>query len=925
MVQDLSSLTAHIDGEPMLFSEGDTVLTFVDRHLGRGHVPTLCDAPQLEPYGACRVCSVEVALQADGPRRVVASCHTPLTAGMFIFTESPKVRNLRRNIVELVLTDHPLDCLTCEVNGNCELQTVAAKVGIRKVRYPAGANHLDRTKDLSHPYLTSDLSKCINCSRCVRACDEVQGQHVLSMHGRGFEARIIKGLDESFMDSTCVSCGACSQACPTSAISDVFQSKAIEATKKTRTVCTYCGVGCNLDVATKGREVLSIQAPTDSEVNHSHTCLKGRYAFRFVNHRDRLRTPLIRYNGHFTEATWDEAYDYIVKNLTRIKEEHGGNAVAGISSARCTNEENYLMQKFIRVGFGTNNIDACARVCHSPTAWGMQKAFGTGAATNSIADLEFTNCILITGANPTEGHPVTGSRIKQRVMKGVPLIVIDPREIELVPYAKHHLQLRPGTNVALLDMFAFYLLDEDLIDRDFIANRCENWEVFEQGLRSLDLDELEHLHGVPREQVRAAAIEYGKAANAMAFHGLGVTEHSHGSKTVMTLADIAMMTGNIGRPGVGVLPLRGQNNVQGAADMGCQPHQGAGYLQVNDPEVHQRYEEFYGAHLSDEIGFKIPQMYEAALDGRLKALWIMGEDVAQTDPNTEHVTAALNALDFLVVQELFMTPTCEFADVVLPASSFLEKSGTFTNGERRVQRVNAVIPPLEGTKPDGVIVAEVMQRLGLDQPDYTPEGVLAEIAQIVPFFKGATWENLTEQGTQWPIAEGGVGTPILHLGSFKRGLGKFHFFPFQESKEIEKHAAEYPFILTTGRILEHYNCGTMTRRTANAEIVGEDLLAIHPDDAAKKGITDGDLVRIHSARGEVRIKARLSTEVKPGILYTTFHFPEHLVNMVTSSECDEDTMCPEYKVVAVEVERVAEASDTSRVVGQGEVVGAGNR
>ena len=372
----------------------------------------------------------------------------------------------------------------------------------------------------------------------------------------------------------------------------------------------------------------------------------------------------------------------------------------------------------------------------------------------------------------------------------------------------------------------------------------------------------------------------------------------------MTLADIAMMTGNIGRPGVGVLPLRGQNNVQGAADMGCQPHQGAGYFQVNEPEMHRRYEEFYGAHLSDRIGYKIPQMYEAALDGRLKAMWIMGEDVAQTDPNTEHVQAALNALDFLVVQELFMTPTCEFADVVLPASSFLEKSGTFTNGERRVQRVNAVISPVAGTKPDGVIIAEIMQRMGMDQPDYTPEGVLAEIAQIVPFFAGATWENLTEQGTQWPIAEGGVGTPILHLDSFKRGLGKFHFFEFRESKELEKHGVDYPFILTTGRILEHYNCGTMTRRTGNAKIVSEDLLAIHPEDAAKKGIEDGDLVRIFSARGEVRIKARISTEVRPGILYTTFHFPEALVNMVTSSECDEDTMCPEYKVVAVDVERV---------------------
>ncbi|RFC48763.1 MAG: formate dehydrogenase major subunit [Verrucomicrobia bacterium] len=899
-----TATVAWIDGVACGMQPGETVLKFVDRYKGRGHVPTLCDAPQLEPYGACRVCSVEVALQADGPRRVVASCHTPMAAGMHVYTESAKVLRLRRNIVELVLTDHPLDCLTCEVNGNCELQTVAAKTGVRKVRYPAGANHLDRAKDESHPYMTSDLSKCINCSRCVRACDEIQGQHVLSMHGRGFAARIIKGLDTTFEKSPCVSCGACAQACPTSAISDVFQSKSIEATKKTRTVCTYCGVGCNLSVATKGNEVLSIQAPLDSEVNHAHTCLKGRYAFRFVKHRDRLRSPLIRRDGKFEEATWDEAYDYIAANLGRIKAEHGGNAVGGISSARCTNEENYLMQKFIRTVFGTNNIDACARVCHSPTAWGMQKAFGTGAATNSVIDLQYTECILVIGANPTEGHPVTGSKIKQRAMKGVPLIIIDPREIELVPYAKHHLQLRPGTNVALLDMFAYYIWEAGKIDRKFIAERCENWEAFEEGLRGLDLDELERIHGVPREQVKAAALEYAGASAAMAFHGLGVTEHSHGSKTVMTIADLAMMTGNIGRPGVGVNPLRGQNNVQGAADMGCQPHQGAGYLAVNDPEVHRLYEEFYGVHLSDQIGWKIPQMYEAALAGKLKAMWIMGEDVAQTDPNTEHVKAALNALEFLVVQELFMTPTAEFADVVLPASSFLEKSGTFTNGERRVQRVNAVIAPLEGTKPDGVIIAEMMQRMGCDQAAYTPDGVLAEIAEIVPFFKGATWEGLTDQGRQWPIAPGNVGTERLHLGTFKRGLGKFHFFDFKESKEIERHGVEYPFILTTGRLLEHYNCGTMTRRTGNAEIVTGDTLAIHPEDAARKGIEDGDEVVVRSARGEIPMLARISGEVKPGVLYCTFHFPEVLVNIVTSSECDEDTMCPEYKVVAVDIAKV---------------------
>jgi len=905
MVQDLSTLTAFIDGEPYRFNVGDTLLNFVDRHRGRGFVPTLCDAPQLEPYGACRVCSVEVALQADGPRRVVASCHTPLSAGMHVFTESQKIRRLRKNIVELVLTDHPLDCLTCEVSGNCELQTVAAKVGIRGVRYPAGANHLDRAKDHSHPYMTSELSKCINCSRCVRACDEIQGQHVLSMHGRGFNAKIIKGLEQSFADSECVSCGACSQACPTSAISDVFFSKSIEATKKTRTICTYCGVGCNLNVATKGDQVLSIQAPVDAEVNHAHTCLKGRYAFRFYNHKDRLRKPLIKQpDGGFKEATWDEAYDRIFARLTQIKADHGGNAVAGISSARCTNEENYLMQKFIRQVMGTNNIDCCARVCHSPTAWGMQKSFGTGAATNSYEDIEHSRCIMVIGANPTEGHPVTGARLKQHIMKGTPLIVIDPRKIELVPYASHHLQLRPGTNVALLNMFARCILDAGLVKQDFVKKRCENWDEFEAGLRALDLDALEKATGVNRELVRAAAIEYASAEAAMSFHGLGVTEHEQGSKTVMLISNIAMMTGNIGRPGVGVNPLRGQNNVQGAADMGCQPHQGAGYFEMDDVDVQKRYEAFYGVPSPTEPGWKIPQMFDAAIEGKLKALWLMGEDVVQTDPDAHHVRHAMESLEFLVVQEIFMTETAKYADVILPASSFLEKSGTFTNAERRVQRVNAVVKPLEGTKPDGVIMTEVLQRFGFPQPDYTPEGALAEVAAIVPFFKGATWENLSINGKQWPVQEGGVDTQILHQTEFKRGKGHFHFFDWKESTELKTNGEAFPFILTTGRILEHYNCGTMTRRTGNSEIVTQDLLSINPADAQRKGIRSGDIARLSSARGEVELEARVTDEVKPGILYTTFHFPEAMVNNVTGQGCDGDTMCPEYKVIAADVELV---------------------
>lgn len=570
------------------------------------------------------------------------------------------------------------------------------------------------------------------------------------------------------------------------------------------------------------------------------------------------------------------------------------------------------MQKFIRQVIGTNNIDCCARVCHSPTAWGMQQSFGTGAATNSYEDIEHTRCILVIGANPTEGHPVTGARLKQQVMKGTPLIVIDPRRIELVPYAKYHLQLRPGTNVALLGMFARCILDAGLVKTEFVRKRCENWEAFEAGLRGLDMDELERITGVDKELVRAAAIEYASAEAAMSFHGLGVTEHAQGSKTVMFISNIAMMTGNIGRPGVGVNPLRGQNNVQGAADMGCQPHQGAGYLEMDDPQVLKLYEEFYGVPTPAEPGWKIPEMFDAAIDGRLKALWLMGEDVVQTDPDSEHVKHAMESLDFLVVQELFMTETSKFADVILPAASFLEKSGTFTNAERRVQRVNAAVRPLEGTKPDGQIMCEIMQRFGFPQDDYTPDGVLEEISHIVPFFRGATWANLGEQGLQWPIKEGGVDTQIMHQDKFARGLGHFHFFAWEESGELTTNGREFPFILTTGRLLEHYNCGTMTRRTGNGEIVTRDVLSINPADARKKGITTGDTVLLFSARGEVELEASVTEDVKPGILYTTFHFPEAMVNNVTGGGCDGDTLCPEYKVVAADVEKIGGGSVRKR-------------
>lgn len=900
---------AYINDQPFEFEKGEMILSFVRRQEQQINIPTLCDAPNLKPFGSCRVCSVDVALEKGGRAKTVASCHTPVMPNSYIYTDNERITRLRKNILELVLTDYPLDRLYENKAGKNELQNVANQIGITPddIRYPLGKNHTQRKPDTSHAYMRADLSTCINCYRCVRACDEVQGEMVLTMQGRGFDSTIVMGMNEGFKESDCVSCGACAQACPTSAISDVFASKLTVPDKVTRTVCTYCGVGCNLDVSTVNGEIKSILAPYDAEVNQGHTCLKGRYAFKFYDHADRLRSPLIKRNGVFEEATWDEAYDFITAKFSEIKAEHGPDSIAGISCARATNEENYLMQKFIRAVIGTNNIDGCARVCHSPTALGMQRTFGTGAATNSIKDLQFTDCILVIGANPTDAHPVTGAKIKQKAMKGITTIVIDPRKIELTRYATYHLQLRPGTNVALLNMMMHYIVKEGLVNADFIKDRTEGFETFRDSILKLNMDELESITGVDKGLVRDAAVAYAKAKNAMSFHGLGVTEHFQGTFTVTLIADLAMITGNIGRPGVGVNPLRGQNNVQGMADMGAQPHQGAGYLAVDNPEFHNLYQDFYKVKLPSHIGYKIPEMFDAAIDNKLKGLWIIGEDVVQTDPNTNHVKKALSNLDIFVVSELFMTETAKMATVVLPAASFLEKSGTFTNGERRIQRVNQVVDPIPGTKPDGQIIVDVMNRMGYKQPDYHPRTMLEEISQIVPFFKGVKWDELGKNGKQWPVLEDGKGTEIMHTKTFKIGKGQIQFHDFKESSEILDNGKDFPFILTTNRELEHYNCGAMTRRTPNVEILTEDVLLINTKDAEEKGIKDGDLACVSSARGKVDLKARVTEEVKPGVLSTTFHFPEVLVNILTSGVADSEAMCPEYKVVAVDVRKARKA------------------
>ncbi len=947
------SRQAFLNGVAYPIEKGETILSFSRRFNDANVIPTLCDDTRLEPYGSCRVCSVDVALTADGPKKVMASCHTPIGEGMHVYTHSPRIEKLRKNIVELVLSDLPEQTLVnSQKQPNTEFEQVVAATGVGKVRFKQGRKSVASVPlalnkkgenslcDDSHPYMRMDLSLCIDCNRCVRACDEIQGEQVLSVAGRGFDARVIKGQDVSFNESSCVSCGACAQTCPTGAISDVFRQQlaCAEALKestidKVRTICSYCGVGCNLEVSVQNNKILSIEAPKDAAVNSGHTCLKGRYAWRFYDHSDRLDSPLVKIDGKLTKVSWEHAFDYIAKRLTDIKANYGSDAIAGISSSRCTNEENYLLQKMMRAVIGTNNVDCCARVCHSPTAYGMQESFGTGAATNSIDDLKQTDFILLIGANPTAAHPVTGAKIKQKVMKGTPLIVLDPVKTELARYANWHIQLRPGTNVAVLNMMAYFIIKSDLVDDKFISSRTEEYQDYRQAILALDIDELASIAGVDKAQVKQAAIAYAKANKAMSFHGLGVTEHSQGSRAIMCIADLVMLTGNIGRAGVGMNPLRGQNNVQGAADMGCQPHQGVGYLAVDNEDNIKRYQQHYNitdksvVNLSqwpDQEGYKIPEMFNAALAGDLKGLWVLGEDVVQTDPNQQHVMASLANLDLLIVQEIFLSETAKMADVVLPGTTFLEKSGTFTNGERRVQKVNAAVTPRAGCKTDGQIIVEMMQALNYPQErcfsgdDVSgncalgdgasgvelAEKVLTEISQIVPFFAGITWQNLGENGLQWPVTKDGVDTQILHTESFKRGLGKFHFFEFEESQEVLTNSDKFPFILTTSRNLEHYNAGTMTRRTGNEEIVSEDVLLVSPNDAREKGIADKSKIKLLSARGEITLTAHISDKVKQGILFTTFHFPELMINRVTGDITDKHTKCPEYKVVAVNIEKL---------------------
>ncbi|MBI2799126.1 MAG: formate dehydrogenase subunit alpha [Gammaproteobacteria bacterium] len=905
-------VTLDIDGVSVNVPAGTSVMRAAA--LAGIKVPKLCATDSLEPFGSCRLCLVQI----EGMRGFPASCTTLVAPGMRVTTQSARLGGLRRNVMELYISDHPLDCLTCPANGHCELQDMAGAVGLREVRYGyEGANHLTASKDESNPYFTFDPGKCIVCSRCVRACDEVQGTFALTIAGRGFASHVSAGTEQSFIASDCVSCGACVQACPTATLMEKSIIEQGQPEHSVITTCAYCGVGCSFRAELKGAEVVRMVPNSDGHANHGHSCVKGRFAFGYATHPDRIKTPMIRASIHesWREVSWDEAIAYAAAELQRIQARHGKDAIGGITSSRCTNEETYLVQKLVRAAFGNNNVDTCARVCHSPTGYGLKQTLGESAGTQAFDSVRHANVIVVIGANPTDGHPVFASHLIQRLRTGAHLIVIDPRGIDLVrmPHvaADYHLKLRPGTNVALINALAHVIVTENLIDHEFVAARCdrgafEKWQRF--------IADPEHapertaaITGVPAVEVRAAARLYATGGNAAIYYGLGVTEHSQGSTMVMGIANLALATGNLGREGVGVNPLRGQNNVQGSCDMGSFPHEFTGYRHVSDAATRGLFETAWGVALDPEPGLRIPNMFEAALDGSFRGLYIQGEDIAQSDPDTQHVTAALEALECVIVQDLFLNETAKFAHVFLPGSSFLEKDGTFTNAERRISRVRRVMPPLGG-KADWEVTLMLAAALGYPMNYRHPSEIMDEIARLTPTFTGVSYARLDELGSiQWPCnAQAPAGTPTMHEVTFTRGLGRFMLTPYVPTHE--RTTGKYPLILTTGRTLSQYNVGAQTRRTRNTVWHAEDRLEIHPHDAETRGVVEGDWVGVKSRAGETVLRARISEAVQPGVVYTTFHFPESGANVITTEHSDWATNCPEYKVTAVQVVKVTQPS-----------------
>jgi formate dehydrogenase major subunit len=905
-------VTLEIDGKPVTVAAGTSVMRAAAE--AGVQVPKLCASDNLEAFGSCRLCLVEV----EGRRGTPASCTTPVEHGMKVKTQSPKLAKLRLGVMELYASDHPREMLYGTGNGQTEFQAMVDVVGFREVRYGhTGKNHLHSEKDESNPYFTFDPAMCIVCSRCVRACEEVQGTFALTIDGRGF-ASVVSAGDKPFIESECVSCGACVQACPTNSLVEKTYIQKGAPDHSVVTTCAYCGVGCSFKAELTNNEVVRMMPFKDGKANHGHSCVKGRFAWGYATHKDRITKPMIRakFTDPWREVSWEEAIGHAASEFKRIQAKYGRDSIGGITSSRCTNEETYLVQKMIRAAFGNNNTDTCARVCHSPTGYGLKTTLGTSAGTQDFDSVEAADVIVIIGANPTDAHPVFASQMKRRLRKGARLIIVDPRRIDLVksPHvqADYHLPLLPGTNVAIINALAHVVVNEGLVNEAFVKERCdvaafEQWRKFIAEDRNSP-ESLEHIIGVPAADVRAAARLYATGGNAAIYYGLGVTEHSQGSTMVMGMANLAMATGNMGRNGVGISPLRGQNNVQGSCDMGSFPHEFPGYRHVSDTPVREQFEKAWHVSLQSEPGLRIPNMIDAAVDGTFKGIYVQGEDIVQSDPNTQHISTGLAAMECVVVQDLFLNETASYAHVFLPGSSFLEKDGTFTNAERRISRVRKAIEPLGGLA-DWEATMALSNAMGYPMHYNHPSEIMDEIARLTPTFAGVSFEKIDQLGSvQWPCNDKAPeGTPVMHIGGFVRGKGMFMITEFVPTDE--RTSGRFPLILTTGRILSQYNVGAQTRRTDNNVWHDMDVLEIHPSDAENRGIKEGDLVSLASRAGDITLPARISERMQPGVVYTTFHHAMTGANVVTTEFSDWATNCPEYKVTAVQVQLARHMSE----------------
>jgi formate dehydrogenase major subunit len=905
------TVTLTIDGREVTVPEGTSIMRAAME--AGTEIPKLCATDMLDAFGSCRLCLVEI----DGRGGTPASCTTPVAPGLVVHTKTERLDRIRKGVMELYASDHGLHSIERNTNGNkyVDLLDHVEEVGLKEVRYGFdGAQHPNPGVDESNPYFIYDPAKCIVCSRCVRACEEVQGTFALTISGRGFDSIVSAGMNENFLESECVSCGACVQACPTGSLIEksVLAAQAVDkpADRSVVTTCAYCGVGCSFKAEMHGETVVRMVPYKDGKANHGHSCVKGRFAWGYANHKERILKPMVRekITDPWREVSWEEAIGRVASEFTRLQKTYGRGAIGGITSSRCTDEETFLVQKLVRAGFGNNNVDTCARVCHSPTGYGLSQTLGTSAGTQDFDSVEHTDVMILIGANPVDAHPVFASRMKKRLREGAKIIVIDPRATDLVrsPHieAAYHLALLPGTNVAMLTALAHVIVTEGLVNEPFVRERCEmdafqHWAEFVADQKNSP-EAVARITGVPADLIRKAARLYATGGNGAIYYGLGVTEHSQGSTAVMAIANLAMATGNYGRPGVGVNPLRGQNNVQGSCDMGSFPHEFSGYRHVATDSVRAMFQTDWNVPLDKEPGLRINNMLDAAVDGTFRGLYIQGEDILQSDPDTKHVAAGLEAMECVVVQDLFLNETARYAHVFLPGSTFLEKDGTFINAERRIQLVRKVMEPKNGYA-DWEITCLISNAMGYPMHYNHPSEIMDEIARLTPTFSGVSFKRIEELGSiQWPCNDKAPeGTPVMHIGQFVRGKGRFLITEYVATDE--KVGPRFPLLLTTGRILSQYNVGAQTRRTDNVAWHPEDRLEIHPSDAEVRGVKDGDWVKLASRSGETTLRALITERVAPGVVYTTFHHPDTQANVVTTDYSDWATNCPEYKCTAVQI------------------------